>query len=240
MEETQEQETRPKRLSGWQRGLLELAVLALVIFGARSTIADWNHVPSGSMQPTLLIGDVIWVNRLAYDLKVPFTHWHLAEWDAPERGDVVVFDAPHNGMRMVKRVVGLPGDSVAMRDNRVFVNGEALAYAPAPAAEGAPLTTAEREGSLFAYEQLGDVEHLVMVAREPTPRSSFAPVEVPEGQYLLLGDNRDNSGDSRFFGFVDRARILGRATRVILSLDPDAWYLPRGDRWIEPLEPAAG
>ena len=108
----------------------DIAIMALLIFGARSAIADWNHVPTGSMKPTIVEGDLIFVNRLAYDLKVPFTTWHIAEWDQPKRGEIVVFFSPANGDRLVKRVVGVPGDIVAMHRNRVFINGKPLAYGP--------------------------------------------------------------------------------------------------------------
>src|SRR3954454_19378491 len=90
------------------------AFLTLVLFAARSSIADWNDVPSGSMNPTILEGDRIFVNKLAYDLKVPYTTWHVAEWGGPQRGDVVVFYAPTDGTRMVKRVIGLPGDTISL------------------------------------------------------------------------------------------------------------------------------
>src|SRR3954449_2152472 len=91
--------------------LRSIALLALVIFAARSSLADWNDVPSGSMKPTILEGDRLYVNKLAYDLKIPFTTFHLAEWSNPQRGDIVVFFSPHDGQRLVKRAVGLPGDA---------------------------------------------------------------------------------------------------------------------------------
>ena len=92
----------------WQQEIRPLLILALILFSIRSSLADWNDVPSGSMQPTILVGDRIFVNKLAYDLKVPFTTWHLAQWSNPQRGDIVVFYSPQDGTRLVKRVVGLP------------------------------------------------------------------------------------------------------------------------------------
>jgi len=100
----------------WQREIRPLLILVLVLFSIRSSLADWNDVPSGSMQPTILVGDRIFVNKLAYDLKVPFTTWHLAEWSQPSRGDIVVFYSPRDGTRLVKRVVGLPGDTLELRN----------------------------------------------------------------------------------------------------------------------------
>lgn len=92
----------------WKEWVKPFLVIALIVGSVRSAVADWNHVPTGSMKPTILEGDRVIVNKLAYDLKVPFTTWHLAEWGNPARGDIVVFFAPNDGTRMVKRVVGLP------------------------------------------------------------------------------------------------------------------------------------
>src|SRR5688500_3060817 len=97
--------------------------VVLILCMVRSSIADWNDVPTGSMNPSIIEGDRIFVNKLAYDLKVPFTTWHVAKWGEPKRGDVVVFYAP-GGVRMVKRVVGLPGDTITLDDHRLRVNGE--------------------------------------------------------------------------------------------------------------------
>src|SRR4051794_11925214 len=99
----------------WQKEIRPLLILAVVLFSIRSSLADWNDVPTGSMKPTILEGDRVFVNKLAYDLKVPFTTWHLADWANPKRGDVVVFYSPHDGIRLVKRVVGLPGDLIELR-----------------------------------------------------------------------------------------------------------------------------
>ena len=114
----------------WRQEIRPLLILALVLFSIRSSLADWNDVPRGSMQPTILVGDRILVNKLAYDLKVPFTTWHLAEWSNPRRGDIVVFYSPHDGTRLVKRVVGLPGDTVELRNEQLVINGNPVAYSP--------------------------------------------------------------------------------------------------------------
>ena len=105
---------------GWGCSVL-IALLLATSF--KSAIADWNVVPTGSMQPSILEGDRIFVNKLAFDLKVPYTTWHIAEWGSPVRGDIVVFYSPVDGQRLVKRVVGLPGDTIAMRNNRLVING---------------------------------------------------------------------------------------------------------------------
>ena len=210
--------------------------VALILCSVRSSIADWNDVPTGSMNPSILEGDRIFVNKLAYDLKVPFTTWHLATWGEPERGDVVVFYAPHDGTRMVKRVVGRPGDTIALRDNRLYVNGEAAGYGPADPAVVAQMAGRPGPRGQFATESVGGQSHPVMALPQVrADQRDFGPVTVPAGQYFLMGDNRDNSYDSRFYGFVDRARIVGRASAVALSLDPERTYRPRWQRFFTPL-----
>lgn len=209
----------------------DIALLALLIFGARSAIADWNHVPTGSMKPTIIEGDLIFVNRLAYDLKVPFTTWHIAEWDNPTHNEIVVFFSPANGDRLVKRVVGIPGDTVAMHRNRIFLNGKPLSYTTLDKKFLQPLTESDQKRYRFAQEQLMGKSHPLMILGGNPPGSSFDPVEVPAGKYLVLGDNRDNSADSRYIGFIDRNAIVGRATSVIASWNHDHFYIPRKDRF---------
>lgn len=215
---------------GLPRSIAELALLALVIFASRSVFGDWNYVPSGSMKPTLVEGDMIYVDKLAYDLKIPFTTLHLAEWDDPIRGEIVVFYSPKDDIRMVKRVIGEPGDTILMRDNRLIINGQPLNYSAPDQQTVSVLNDEEQQIFLFATEQLPGVEHAVMRQPTPTPQSNFGPVTIPAGEYLLLGDNRDRSGDSRFFGLVERERILGQATRVLISWNGDNFYLPRAGR----------
>ncbi len=213
-----------------------MLVLALVLFAVRSSLADWNDVPSGSMKPTILEGDRIFVNKLAYDLKVPFTTWHLAEWSSPKRGDVAVFYSPHDGTRLVKRVVGLPGDTVELRNEQLILNGKVVDYdAPASNASG-QLTEAERQQSLFATERLPTHPHTVMAIPGVQAKRTFGPVLVPEGHYFMMGDNRDNSFDSRYFGTVERRAIVGKASAVVMSFDRDYCWLPRWERFFTRLD----
>src|SRR5579864_8536361 len=108
--------------------LRSILIIALVVFSIRSSLADWNDVPSGSMKPTIREGDRVYVNKLAYDLKVPFTTWHIAQWSNPQRGDIVVFFSPYDGKRLVKRVIGLPGDTIELRNEQLIVNGKPVNY----------------------------------------------------------------------------------------------------------------
>ncbi|MBA2077578.1 signal peptidase I [Rhodanobacter sp. PCA2] len=203
-------------------------VFLLCMFMFRSAVADWNVVPSGSMLPTIRIGDRIFVNRAAYDLRVPFTHLSLYHVADPQRGDIVIADSSAAGERLVKRVIGVPGDVVALRQNVLWVNGQRASYQPAMVAGVA----ADRDNpASYASEDLGRLHHLVRLSRWPGPVSSFGPVAVPAGRYLLMGDNRDDSMDSRYFGFVPRDEIVGRTRYVAISLDPARHYLPRSGRF---------
>jgi signal peptidase I len=192
------------------------------------------------MKPTILEGDRVFVNKLAYDLKVPFTTWHLAKWANPERGDIVVFFSPHDEARVVKRVIGLPGDTIELRNEKLVVNGEAVDYGPLETGISDQLPEAEKRQSLFATEWLPERPHAVMAIPGISAKRSFGPVVVPEGHYFMMGDNRDNSFDSRYFGMVERKRIVGRATSVVLSLDKMNWWLPRSQRFLKSLDSADG
>ena len=211
----------------WWFTMLVTIFLALSV---RSAVADWNDVPTGSMKPTIVEGDRIFVNKLAYDLKVPFTTVHAARWRDPGRGDIVVFRSPADGKRLVKRVVGLPGDVVFMDHNRLSINGVPVTYG------NAELPAEPEPGALYFYEYLPGHGHRVQFLPSSSLLSSFRTLTVPEGSYLMLGDNRDNSGDSRVFGFVPRRNILGRATAVAMSFDRNKRYQPRWERFFSSLE----
>ena len=229
---------RARAWDWWQTEIRPLLLLALVVFAGRSSFADWNDVPTGSMKPTILEGDRVFVNKLAYDLKMPFTTWHLAEWGNPRRGDIAVFYSPYDGTRLVKRVIGLPGDVVELRDGQLLLNGHPVSYAPLDPAVAQQVTIPEQTHGRFANEQLPERDHAVMALPGVPARRTFAPVRVPEGHYFMLGDNRDNSFDSRFWGAVPRQQIIGRATAVVWSFDRENWWLPRWRRCFSALDPA--
>ncbi|MGP9801999.1 signal peptidase I [Rheinheimera sp. NSM] len=219
-----------KQLWRDNRGII---VFLSLMFVFRSAVADWNDVPTGSMQPTIQIGDRILVNKMAYDLRLPFTTVSLVKRADPQRGDIVIFASEAADDRLVKRVVGVPGDVVAMQHNVLSINGAQLAYNESDQALQA--YSATDESSRLLSEQLGGITHTVKLASFATGRDSFAPVRVPQGHYLVLGDNRDNSADSRVIGFVPRNEIVGRASSVLFSLDYDNYYLPRSGRFLAAL-----
>lgn len=212
-----------------------LLFLALMLM-FRSAVADWMYVPTGSMNPTIVEGDRILVDKAAYGLRVPFTNMRLTHGGDPQRGDIVIFPSPKDGMTLVKRVVGLPGDTIAMRGERLTINGKPLDYASTRSEADGELPVATRgEQREYFSEALGEATHPIMVLPQRNAMRTFGPVTVPQGQYFMMGDSRDNSEDSRYFGFVKRETLVGRAYRVAYSLDADRWYKPRGDRLLSPL-----
>lgn len=219
----------------WRNELRSILVIALVVFSIRSSLADWNDVPSGSMKPTILEGDRVWVNKLAYDLKVPFTTWHMAQWGNPERGDIVVFYSPYDGKRLVKRVIGLPGDSIELRNDGLVLNGSPVSYHSLESGALPDLSSTDRASHTFATEQLPGRQHSVAAWPGVSARRDFGPFTVPAGHYFMMGDNRDDSFDSRYYGPVERRRILGRATMAVLSFDRSHYWLPRWHRFFTEL-----
>src|SRR5262245_41591738 len=211
----------------WKYWLRPLLVIVACVFVLRSTVLDWNVVPTGSMRPTILEGDYVLVNRLAYDAQVPLLGWKLTDSASPQRGDIVIFAPPGNSSPYIKRILGLPGEVVQMRNHRLYVDGKPVGYdfpdQPLPrladADEGWPL------GGLLAGR--------AHAAPVPSHRveGTLSPRKVPVGEYFVLGDNRGHSKDSRFFGFVPRDRIIGRAVRVLISFDPDRVWWPRFNRF---------
>lgn len=216
--------------------LIALVVLLVFLLCARSSLADWNDVPTPSMEPNILAGDRIWINKLAYDLKFPFTQWRLATWSEPQTGDIVVFYSPQDGTRMVKRIIGTPGDEIAMIRNQVFINKQKLEYTPEKAPADAKEPAFWDEIHRYYREHRPGRESTIMTTPFVRARKRFPPVHVPEGHYLVLGDNRDLSADYRTFGFVTRADIVGRATSVVVSFDPDEGWSPRWRRFFTALE----
>lgn len=209
-------------------------VVLMMLF--RSALADWNTVPTGSMKPTIIEGDRIAVNKIAYDVRIPFTHISLVTLANPERGDIVVFDSKAADKRLVKRVIGLPGDTVAMNNNQLIINEQLISYAA--------ITYKSNENNRDTanhptdkIEHLFDLDHSVRLSDSNNHHfANFPPVLIPEGHYLVLGDNRDNSADSRVIGFVPRSEIIGRTRNIVMSFNYDNYYLPRPDRYLEALQ----
>ena len=187
--------TTTLRLRRIAREWLPVVLMIGLLLAARSTLADHYHVPSGSMESTLMPGDHVIVNKAAYGLRIPFTKQVVAFDDAPERGDVVILDSPDDGVRLIKRVVAVGGDRVDLLGGRLFIDGSPLALS-----------------ETFDIERFGEREiHLNLDAGGgPDIRGLM----IPDGEVLLLGDHRGASRDSRWFGTVPVGELYGRAAGV--------------------------
>jgi len=218
----------------WRGWGISIVTAFIIATSFKSAVADLNDIPTGSMKPTILEGDRIFINKLAYDLKIPYTTVHLARWADPKRGDIVVFYSPQDGKRLIKRVIGLPGDKVAMYKNHLFINGTAIEYRAINPDTMDEDIFKQRSGNLLLIEKLDKASHAVMLTPSRPSLHSFEPITISEGKYFMMGDNRDNSADSRFFGFVDRGKIVGRAITVVISRDGSIFH-PRWNRFFKAL-----
>ncbi len=193
-------------------------VLLLVLL-LRSFLFEPFQIPSGSMIPTLEIGDFILVNKYAYGLRLPVVGTKIKEVDQPERGDIMVFIPPHDSSYFIKRVVGLPGDHVRYEDKVIYINGEPVEQ------ELVAFLRNNEPPAMYYRESLGDATHDIYTA--PTPRYMGPDFwltsegrTVPEGHYFMMGDNRDNSDDSRRWGPVPEENIVGKAVAVWMHKKP--------------------
>lgn len=209
------------------RGFL-LFLLCLGLF--RTAVADWNPIPLGSMHPTLQEGDVVLVNRLAYDLKVPLTTHSLARLGDPQRGDIVTFWSPADGKRLIKRVAAVPGDTVSMRNKLLTINGRPAIYTPREEGhESVGHSISLR--TLRLEEDTGTEKHDIQWLLGTSLASNFGPLTLPHDQFLMLGDNRDNSADSRYIGLVPRSQLIGKAEAILVSADIEGNWMPRLKRF---------
>ncbi|WP_231757659.1 signal peptidase I [Microbulbifer elongatus] len=182
-------------------------VLAIV-FVLRSFVVEPFQIPSASMDPTLEVGDFILVNKFAYGLRLPVSRTKVMDIGEPKRGDVMVFFPPHmNETYYIKRVIGLPGDEIRIVNNQLYINGEAMPQ------EFIRFDT-ENPGRELLWETLGGHRHLTAKQSRPGPFGNIRTLKVPEGHYFMVGDNRDNSLDSRKWGFVPEEDIVGKAFAI--------------------------
>jgi signal peptidase I len=209
------------------REVVSIAIIILVIFVLRSSIFNFYVIPTGSMIPTIKINDRVFANKLSYGLMLPFAESQAISWAKPQRGDIVLFQNPHGDTTFVKRVVGIEGDRLSFRDGRLLVNEK-----PVQEVEEPERSILSDQGQAFTDKFLGresglgskdDDEHLVVRGRNSGftffDRNTYV---VPPGKVFCMGDNRDGSNDSRFWGPVDANRIYGRALFILWSTtDPN-------------------
>ena len=191
----------------------------LLILLFRSFLAEPFKIPSGSMMPTLLVGDFILVNKFAYGLRLPVLNTKILAVGEPKRGDVFVFRYPENPKEdYIKRVIGLPGDEITYRNKTLFINGKEITENYLGPYTGPSEPTNRMNGAQVKLEQLDGVDHRIMelpqlqIGHEGTWK-------VPDGYYFAMGDNRDNSLDSRFWGFVPEANLVGKALVIWMNWD---------------------
>lgn len=220
----------------WKEWRITFLFIVFVVIPVKSSLADWNWVPTGSMNPTILEGDLIYVNKIAYDLRFPLTMHRLARWSDPERGDIVICFSPDDGTRLVKRVIGRPGDTIEMKNNILLLNGEQVGYTRIDPECAEDLPHKVRGKCVLAMEDLDGAPHAVMNIPSAIAVRDFGLITVPEDSYFVMGDNRDSSRDSRFFGFIKRESIVGKAKGVIGSFDITDKYQPRLKRFLSSLK----
>jgi signal peptidase I len=220
----------------WKEWRLTLSVIVFVIIPVKSSVADWNWVPSGSMNPTIREGDLIFVNKMAYGLRFPLTMRRLTAWADPARGDIVVCFEPDSGIRLVKRVIAVPGDTIEMRNEALFLNGQPLKYDRADLKYMEAMYEQQKINCILAAESLDGFNHPIMITPSVRAIRNFQSIKVPDGKYFVMGDNRDLSKDSRYFGFVERNAIVGKAKAVIVSFDINDYYQPRLTRFLTSLK----
>jgi signal peptidase I len=196
----------PSRARRSLRDVSSVLAAAAVALVARSSFADHYVVPTGSMLPTVQLQDHVLVSKLAYGVHLPLVSGYVARFSGPARGDVVVLNAPDTGIVLLKRVAAVPGDRVRVHGGELEVNGK-------------PVPVDERDG--VPYESLGATPHALDLSDGGGP--DLGPLTLPADRYLVLGDNRGNSRDGRFFGLVDRNAILGHVEGVLIRGGRPTW-----------------
>jgi len=197
----------------------------LIVLLFRSFLAEPFKIPSGSMMPTLLVGDFILVNKFAYGLRLPVLGTKLVSIGEPKRGDVFVFRYPNpehdprkEGLDYIKRVIGLPGDEITYRNKTLYVNGKEVPQADVGPFVGSGNEARRMAGAEIHEEMLPEVEHQILQSSMLLPGREGS-WRVPAGQYFAMGDNRDNSEDSRYWGFVPEQNVIGKAFVIWMNWD---------------------
>jgi len=200
----------------------------LIVLVLRSFLVEPFQIPSGSMIPTLEVGDFILVNKYTYGLRLPVVGTKIVEMNEPQRGEVMVFIPPHDKRYFIKRVVGLPGDTIRYEDKALYINDERVVAEPIDQVE-IEMPNGMMQRGILLNETLGEVTHETQIMNSPSRDGGRTVWVVPEGHYFMMGDNRDNSADSRVWGAVPEENIVGKAFAVWLHKEP-GWSLPSFSR----------
>ena len=191
--------------------------ILLIVFSARSFGFEPRRIPSGSLEPTLLVGDFVLVNKFTYGIRLPVIHKKIFSIHNPKRGDIVVFrEPPEENRDLIKRVIGIPGDHIIYKNKTLYINGKEISQAFVR-------YTTDQHDSSSSWEVMQKQENLLGVSHGiyqiPQQGNDDFDVTVPEGKYFMMGDNRDDSADSRYWGFLPEQNIIGKATHVLVSFD---------------------
>lgn len=197
-----------KKLIKSNRGFL---LFLFLIFFFRTAYADWSPVPSGSMEPTIFPGDYLWVDKTSFGPTLPFFNKQVITWSRPTRGDIITFVPPHTDNLFVKRVVAVPGDTIRVEGVKVYINGEQIEQQLAEVTDTA----------VIGKEVLEGKEHRIKLSKDKEIPYIGKDINIPEGKYFVMGDHRNNSADSRYWGFVDQERIMGKVTSIALSFSKE-------------------
>jgi signal peptidase I len=213
----QRKKTNPKKLPLLVDYARSFFPILLLVFSMRSFAYEPFRIPSGSLKPTLLVGDFILVNKFDYGIRLPVIHTKILSISEPKRGDIVVFREPPTESRdLIKRVIGVPGDRISYRDKVLYINGKEISQ------QFKKYSTDQQE-NLDPWEVVQKQENLLGVTHDiyqtPTRENDDFEVVVPEGKFFMMGDNRDDSADSRVWGFLPEKNIIGKATRIWMSAD---------------------
>lgn len=196
-----------KKLKAFLREYRSLLLFVSLLMVFRTTYADWSPVPTESMEPTIVPGDVVWIDKTTFGPSVPFLNKRLYTWGHPQRGDIITFIPPHEDRLYVKRVMAVPGDTIRVEGNDIYVNGEQLAQAPLES----------NAQHIIGTETIGGSEHAFKLSAERDLTWFGRTLVVPEGKLFVMGDHRNDSADSRFWGFADEANVTGKVSAIALS-----------------------
>ncbi|MFK7956538.1 MAG: signal peptidase I [Lysobacterales bacterium] len=221
---TQTTETTRQKIRRIGRENLPVLFVLLGIATFRTAVADWSHIPSSSMEPNFYPGDYIWVEKFSYGPSIPLVNKRLPGWGSPQRGDIVTFVPPHTDEVYIKRVMGVPGDEVTVSGPKVWINGQPLAQ------------TFERlpNGNVQVVEEVDGSAHTLLFSANLGLSPVKRTFKVPSGEYFMMGDHRNNSEDSRVWGFAQEDQIQGRVTHVAVSFASER---PWGQRFAQRVIP---
>lgn len=199
------------------RGYKSFLLIIFLMMFFRTAYADWSHVPTSSMEPTILPGDVIWISKTSFGPSLPFLNKQLFTWNHPERGDIITFIPPHEDVLYVKRVIGVPGDNIQIEGNTIYINDQRLEQS----------VKISNDDFILGTENLSGTEHAFKVSRNIRFPHTRENIVVPEGKLFVMGDFRNNSVDSRAWGFVDQKRVTGKVAAIAVSFSGGRDWLAR-------------